>query len=214
VTPEIPVIANEANSAPVIASGAKQSKDRGDCRIIPERLERVFTLPAKAANAQRSRSLDCFAPLAMMGVGVVARKAQINRGVPIAFMLLAALFVASAPAHAALRVCNKTRYLLNFAVGYPAGADFATEGWWTVTPNTCATPIKGPLKGRYVYLYATDIDANDVLKGSVSMCIDRRKFQIFGIADCWRRGLQAVNFAEVDTMSAPDWTAYLNDVGK
>ena len=60
---------------------------------------------------------------------------------------------------------QQDEYLLNFAVGYSSGAEFATEGWWSVTPNTCATPIKGPLKGRYVYLYAIDIDANDVLKG-------------------------------------------------
>ena len=132
----------------------------------------------------------------------------------LAIPALAVLLASSGAADAALRVCNKTRYLLNFAVGYNAIADFATEGWWSVTPNTCATPIKGPLKGRFVYLYATDIDANDVLKGSVSMCIDRRKFQIFGIADCWRRGLQAVNFAEIDTQSSPDWTAFLNDAGK
>ena len=127
---------------------------------------------------------------------------------------LALLLFWSGEATAALRVCNKTRYLLNFAVGYNAGADFTTEGWWSVTPNTCATPIKGQLKARFVYLYATDIDANDVLKGSVSMCIDKRKFQIFGIADCWRRGLLAVNFAEIDTLSSPDWTAFLNDAGK
>jgi uncharacterized membrane protein len=134
-----------------------------------------------------------------------------------AFMAILAsvgLTAPGGPADAALRVCNKTKYLINLAVGYNAAADFATEGWWSVTPNTCSTPIKGPLKGRFIYLYATDIDANDVLKGSVSMCIDRRKFQIFGIADCWRRGLQAVNFAEIDTLSAPDWTAVLDEVGK
>jgi uncharacterized membrane protein len=132
----------------------------------------------------------------------------------LATLALAGILASSGSAGAALRVCNKTKYLLNLAVGYTAAADFATEGWWSVTPNTCATPIKGPLKGRYIYLYATDIDANDVLKGSVSMCIDRRKFQVFGIADCWRRGLQAVNFAEIDTLSAPDWTAVLNEAGK
>jgi uncharacterized membrane protein len=131
-----------------------------------------------------------------------------------AILALAGFIASSGSAEAALRVCNKTKYLINLAVGYTAAADFATEGWWSVTPNTCSTPIKGPLKGRYVYLYATDIDANDVLKGSVSMCIDRRKFQLFAIADCWRRGLQAVNFAEIDTLSAPDWTAVLNEVGK
>lgn len=132
----------------------------------------------------------------------------------LAILAAAVIIVTAWPAGAALRVCNKTRYLLNFAVGYNSGADFATEGWWSVTPNTCATPIRGPLKGRYVYLYATDVDANDVLKGSVSMCVDKRKFQIFGIADCWRRGLLAVNFAEIDTLSSPDWTVFLNDAGR
>ena len=83
-----------------------------------------------------------------------------------------------------------------------------------MTPGSCATPIKGPLKGRFVYLYATDIDAADVLKGAVSMCIDRGKFKVFGISDCWRRGLQAVNFAEIDTLDSPDWTTFLTDVGK
>jgi uncharacterized membrane protein len=137
-----------------------------------------------------------------------------SRAQRLAILVLAILLASSVSAAAALRVCNKTKYLLNFAVGYSQGAQFATEGWWAVTPNTCATPLKGPLKGRFVYLYATDIDANDVLKGSVSMCIDRGKFKIFGIADCWRRGLQAVNFAEIDTLSSPDWTAFLNDAGK
>ena len=104
--------------------------------------------------------------------------------------------------------------LINLAVGVNTGAEFATEGWWTVTPGSCATPIRGALQGRYVYLYATDIDSVDVLKGAVSMCVDRGKFKVFGIADCWRRGLQAVHFAEIDTLNAPDWTTFLTDVGK
>jgi uncharacterized membrane protein len=126
----------------------------------------------------------------------------------------AALLAPGGSAQADLRVCNKTKFLVNLAVGYNSGADFATQGWWTVTPGSCATPIRGALTGRYVYLYGTDIDATDVLKGSVSMCIDRGRFQVFGIADCWRRGLQAVNFAEIDTLSSPDWTTFLSDPGK
>jgi uncharacterized membrane protein len=130
-------------------------------------------------------------------------------------VLAAAIFIAaSSSAWADFRVCNRTKYLLNVAVGYPAGQEFATEGWWSVTPNSCATPIKEPLAGRYIYLYATDVDAADVLAGSVSMCIGRRKFKIFGIVDCWRRGLLAVNFEEIDTLSSPDWTVFLNDAGK
>lgn len=126
----------------------------------------------------------------------------------------ATLFASSNTALADLRVCNKTKYLINLAVGYSAGEHFATEGWWTVTPGSCATPIRGALTGRYVYLYGVDIDATDVLKGTVSMCIDRGRFKVFGIADCWRRGLQAVNFSEIDTLSAPDWTTFLSDPSK
>jgi uncharacterized membrane protein len=118
---------------------------------------------------------------------------------------------AALSARAEFRVCNRTKYLLNIAVGYTEGEEFSTEGWWSAAPNSCATPIKRPLNERYVYLYATDIDAADVLQGTVSMCVGRRKFKIAGIADCWRRGLQAVNFAEIDTLNSPDWTVFLND---
>jgi uncharacterized membrane protein len=121
---------------------------------------------------------------------------------------------ASWPASADFRVCNRTKYLLNIAIGYGAGQEFATEGWWSVTPNSCARPVKDPLAGRYVYLYATDVDGADVLRGSVSMCIDRRKFKIFGITDCWRRGLAAVNFEEIDTFSSAAWTVFLSDPSK
>ena len=124
-----------------------------------------------------------------------------------------ALVVSTAAAHAEFRVCNNTRSLINLAVGSLAGADYATEGWWTVTPGSCATPIHGPLSGRYLYLYATGIDGVDLLKGTVSMCVDRGKFKAFGIDNCWRRGLQAVTFAEIDTLESPDWTTFLTEPG-
>ena len=129
-------------------------------------------------------------------------------------LAILAASIPSTSARADLRVCNKSHVLVNLAVGANDGEDFATEGWWTVTPGSCATPIHGPLKGRFVYLYATDIDAVDLLQGAVSMCIDRGKFRVVGIADCWRRGLQAVNFQEIDTLDASDWTTFLTDLGR
>ena len=115
----------------------------------------------------------------------------------LAFALLALL---TAPARADFRVCNKTHALANIAVGTDAGEVFKTEGWWVATPGSCATPIRGPLKSRYVYLYATDIDGVDLLPGTVTMCIDHSKFVAYGAENCWRRGLQAVTFAEIDTL--------------
>ncbi|HXT08755.1 MAG TPA: DUF1036 domain-containing protein [Roseiarcus sp.] len=118
------------------------------------------------------------------------------------------------PAQASLRVCNNTHMLVNFAIGYNAGERFATEGWWTMTPGSCSTPWRGALPGRYVYLYATDIDDVDVLAGKVSMCVNRTKFKIYGVNDCWRRGLLAVNFVEIDAGGSADWTTFLNDARK
>jgi uncharacterized membrane protein len=121
------------------------------------------------------------------------------------------VLAASSPAHAELKVCNQTRYLVNVAVGYTTEAAFQTEGWWTVAPSACSTPLKGPLQNRYVYVYAVDIDGSDLMSGSYSMCIKRRKFLIEGVGDCWRRGFATVDFAEVDTLSAPNWTVVLSD---
>ena len=125
--------------------------------------------------------------------------------------LVAAALLFAAPARAEYRVCNKSKVLLNIAVGYDTGEHFVTQGWWSVTPGSCATPIRDALTSRFVYVYATDIDGADVLKGATSMCVNRQKFEAVGIGDCWRRGLQAVNFAEVDTLSSPVWTTYLGE---
>jgi uncharacterized membrane protein len=118
------------------------------------------------------------------------------------------------PARADFRVCNKTHALINIAVGTDAGEAFKTEGWWVATPGSCATPVRGPLKSRFVYLYATDIDGVDLVVGTATMCIDRGKFVAFGADNCWRRGLQAVTFAEIDTLDSADWTTFLTDPRK
>jgi len=126
-------------------------------------------------------------------------------------IVIACALLAAGSAKAELRVCNNTHMLLNFAVAVNAGDRFSTEGWWTATPGSCSTPVRGKLPGRFVYLYAIDIDATDVLVGKVSMCVDRGKFKVYGISDCWRRGLQAVNFAEIDTGGSADFTTFIND---
>ena len=140
-----------------------------------------------------------------------ARAAKSIAPLPLAFALLAIFTI---PARADFRVCNKTHALINIAVGTDAGEVFKTEGWWVATPGSCATPIRGPLKSRFVYLYATDIDGVDLLTGTATMCIDRGKFTAFGADNCWRRGLQAVTFAEIDTLNSSDWTTFLTDPRK
>jgi uncharacterized membrane protein len=145
-------------------------------------------------------------------------RANSSDGVSVQFwrlaLALALLAIVSAPARADFRVCNKTHALINIAVGTDAGEAFKTEGWWVATPGSCATPVRGPLKSRFVYLYATDIDGVDLVTGTATMCIDRGKFVAYGAENCWRRGLQAVTFAEIDTLDSSDWTTFLTDPRK
>ena len=144
------------------------------------------------------------------GANSTAMKASDDRPL----LALALLATISTPARADFRVCNKTHALINIAVGTDAGEAFKTEGWWVATPGSCATPVRGPLKSRFVYLYATDIDGVDLVAGTATMCIDRGKFVAYGAENCWRRGLQAVTFAEIDTLDSSDWTTFLTDPRK
>ena len=138
-----------------------------------------------------------------------SRLQTVNAKFSRAWVALFMIWTWGEPALADFRVCNKTRSLINVAIGTDAGKAFATEGWWTVVPRSCATPIREPLTGRYVYLYATDIDGSEILQGAVSMCVSRGRFKVYGTGNCWRRGLEAVRFAEIDTSESADWTTIL-----
>lgn len=132
----------------------------------------------------------------------------LRRTLPLAVLGAAFLPVS---ALAELKVCNRTGYLLNVALGLPANGDFRTEGWWSIAAKSCMTPVREAMTSRFVYVYAIDIRDNEVLAGGVSMCVEKRKFAITGIADCWRRGYRAAQFAEIDTGLASDWTIYLEE---
>jgi len=119
----------------------------------------------------------------------------------------------SAPARAEFTVCNRTLDVVNVALGEEAGGLFQTEGWWTIGANRCVNVIRDDLANRYVYIYATDVFGNAILRGSVEMCIDRRHFTIRGIKDCWQRGHIAARFQEVDTLAQIRWTMFLTGGG-
>jgi len=105
--------------------------------------------------------------------------------------------------------CNRSFDVVNVAIGRKLGADFQTEGWWTVGTNQCATLIKEDLPARYIYVYAQDIFGRPVVDGDVPMCVATRKFTIQGIEGCWSRGLVSAEFVEIDTGEADRWTIFL-----
>ena len=119
------------------------------------------------------------------------------------------MFCMAAPAFAGLRLCNQSFDVLNVAIGTPDAEDFTTQGWWRVAPNQCATLERDTLQSRYYYVFAADVFGNEVLAGSIPMCVAPRRFQVEGQQDCLLRGYLDAGFAEVDTQDKPDWTVFV-----
>ena len=112
-------------------------------------------------------------------------------------------------AHAEFTVCNQTLDVVNLAVGQKVDNADQTDGWWTIGANQCVNVIREELTNRYIYIYATDVFGHAILNGSIDMCIDRRRFSIRGIDECWQRGHIAARFVEVDTLEQVRWTYFL-----
>ena len=125
--------------------------------------------------------------------------------------LLAALAVAglAGTAAAGLRLCNQSFDVLNVAVAAPSGQGFVTRGWWRVAPNQCATLQREALQSRYYYVFAADVFGNEVLAGSMPLCVAPRRFEIDGQRDCLLRGYLDARFAEVDTGGQQNWTVFV-----
>ncbi len=112
-------------------------------------------------------------------------------------------------ARAEFAVCNQTLDVVNLAIGQEVDAIFQTDGWWTIGANQCVNVIQDELANRYIYVYATDVFGHPMLAGSTEMCVERRRFSLRGINDCWQRGLIAAKFLEVDTLDQERWTFFL-----
>lgn len=112
-------------------------------------------------------------------------------------------------AEAEFTVCNQTLDVVNLAVGQEVEGAFQTDGWWTIGANQCVNVIREELTNRFVYVYATDVFGNAILAGTTDMCVERRRFTIRGIEECWLRGHMAARFQEVDTQAQVRWTFFL-----
>ncbi len=125
----------------------------------------------------------------------------------VAGALPAALMAGSARAE--FTVCNQTLDVVNLAVGQDVDGTFQTDGWWTIGANHCVDVLHEELSNRYVYVYATDVFGHAILEGSTGMCVEKRRFTIRGIDDCWQRGHILARFLEVDTLEQIRWTFFL-----
>jgi uncharacterized membrane protein len=129
----------------------------------------------------------------------------------LAFLTLSAAILAASPAMAAFNVCNKSDLAARVALGRFDGRQWASQGWWTVAPKTCAKLLTGPLQARFYYLYASD-GAGGTWEGKTHFCTaPDAKFLAPGRNDCAHRGFDRRGFFEVDTGKSPEWTQTLSN---
>ena len=148
-------------------------------------------------------------PEARPPVAATSPFGRVIRYLALAIAAIVGMAVGTAPARAEFTVCNQTLDVVNLAVGQEVDRSFQTEGWWTVGANQCVDVIREELGNRYIYIYATDVFGHAILSGSIDMCVEKRRFSIRGIDDCWKNGHIAARFYEVDTLEQVRWTFFL-----
>jgi uncharacterized membrane protein len=134
-----------------------------------------------------------------------------RRAGPAIAAILAFLAASSAPALADIKLCNSTSSRIGVSIGYQDAQGWATEGWWTISSQTCETLLKGIVPSQFIYVHAIDYDRGGEWAGTNFMCTDDKSFVIRGVQDCSKRGFKRSGFFEVNTGDAKEWTVRLTD---
>ena len=75
------------------------------------------------------------------------------------FSALGIALTAAAPAALAdIKLCNSTSSRIGVSIGYQDAQGWATEGWWTISSQTCETLLKGTVPSQFIYVHAVDYD--------------------------------------------------------
>lgn len=132
--------------------------------------------------------------------------------VPVCTILLLALPVS--PASAALKLCNRTSYVLYAGTGLIHAPNVTTRGWTRIAPGACETATGGPLAPSGTYVYARTSEAHSgpahAWGGGTAMCVMDNDFSLtasLGANRCPSDDAFEVSFAEVATKGAKSWSA-------
>lgn len=133
-------------------------------------------------------------------------------------MALSCLCCATSPAQAALKICNRTSYVLYTATGAASAASVATKGWMRVAPGACETIIQGDLTAAAYYVYARSSSAHSgpsrAWGGDTPICVKDTKFSdrdSRSAHDCVSDSYFKLPFAAIDTHHLKSWTMTLSE---
>lgn len=129
-----------------------------------------------------------------------------------AALVLCAAATLATPAAAALRLCNRTSYILYAATATTANDTVTTRGWTRLVPGGCATAIAADL-GPDTYIYARTSQAHNgpahAWGGAQQLCIKDTDFTLATAASadrCDAPDAYTVPFDKVATGGKTDWT--------
>jgi uncharacterized membrane protein len=124
----------------------------------------------------------------------------------------------SAPAEAALTVCDQTSYILYTAAGYQAGPNMFTRGWTRIVPGDCTSVLPDPLTAPTYYLHAKSAQAHSgparAWGGAIRLCAKDANFSLqspITVPGCQGDDTFQLPFAAVATHGRKSWTTTLTE---
>lgn len=134
---------------------------------------------------------------------------------PFAVAALALLAVFAAPkAHASLKLCNRTSYVLYAATAVTSLNDSTVQGWTRIVPGDCRIAIAGDLTGSGYYVYARTSTAHQgpsrTWVGNTNFCTRNADFvlhQPLLATSCASADMSELPFAAIPTHHMRSWTA-------
>ncbi|MBV9569722.1 MAG: DUF1036 domain-containing protein [Alphaproteobacteria bacterium] len=133
-------------------------------------------------------------------------------------VLASGLLAQSAPASAALKLCNQTSYIVYAAIGAATKTQLDTRGWTRIVPGDCATPILDRLSAPAYFVYAHTSRSHSgpprAWGGNVPICARDSNFSQhtkLPARGCPGSDFYKMPFALLDRHGANSWTTTFNE---
>jgi len=134
-----------------------------------------------------------------------------------ALAVLATALSLASPAEAALKLCNRTSYILYAATSAVSGNGSSTKGWIRIAPGDCQIARPEKLSSQSYLVYARSALAHSgperAWGGDFPLCVKDGDFTLNrrGAAANCTGDVFAVAFATIETHNRPDWTMTFDD---
>ncbi|HEY0282612.1 MAG TPA: DUF1036 domain-containing protein, partial [Rhizomicrobium sp.] len=124
-----------------------------------------------------------------------------------------AIAIAAVPAHASLKLCNRTSYVLYAATAALETSGTFLRGWTRIVPGSCRIAIQGDLAASAYYVYARTSPAHSgaprAWNGNTNFCVKDTDFSLrlpLLTTRCPAPDLYELPFAAIATHHMRSWT--------